>query len=77
MKKGWFKLQSYALWIGRYGTAYVHKFDNKDVDLSFKEAIYNVFGEKYYKQIPEDIKNHIVDNPLEYWTPKDWTPDYF
>lgn len=64
IRKGWLRLQNYALWIGRYGTAYVHKFDNEPVELSFKEAVYNVLGEKYYKQIPDPEKNHIEDGSI-------------
>jgi len=59
LRKGWLKLQNYALWMGRYGTAYVHQFDSNSVKVSFRQAVFNVFGEKYYKQIPQTIKNNI------------------
>jgi len=64
IRKGWLRLQNYALWIGRFGTAYVHKFDDSDVKVSFKQAVNNVFGNKYYKQIPQAIKNKIESGKL-------------
>lgn len=64
IRKGWLKLQNYAVWFGRYGTAYVHRFDNRPVDLSFKEAVFNVFTKKYYEQIPQDVKNKIEDGQI-------------
>lgn len=64
MRKGWMKIQNFAIWFGRYGTAYVHQFDNKPVELTFQKAVHNVFGEKYYKQIPKDIKSRIEDGSI-------------
>lgn len=59
-KKGFLKIYNYALWFGRYGTAYIHKFGDEDVHLTLKEAIFNVFGDKYFKQIPEAVMT-IID----------------
>ena len=64
-RKGFLKIYNYALWMGRYGTAYVQKFDNESVDLSFKEAVFNVFGQKFYDLIPQAVRDHIEDGSIE------------
>lgn len=64
IRKGWLKIQNYALWFGRFGTAYVHKFNNEPVKLSFKKAVYTVFGKRYYKQIPANIKQRIESGSI-------------
>jgi len=63
LRKGWLKLQNYAMWFGRYGTAYVHELGKEDVLVSFRQAVSNVFGD-YYKQIPDAVKNQIEDGKL-------------
>ena len=63
-KKGFLKIYNYALWFGRYGTAYVHKFGDEDVHITLKQAISNVFGEKYFKQIPEAVMTVIEKGKL-------------
>lgn len=59
IKKGWFKLQNYACWFARYGTAYVQGFSTDPIKISLKTAILNIFGEKLYKQIPLAQKTQI------------------
>ena len=64
IKKGWMKLQNYALWLGRYGTAYVTGIDDSDIPVSFKAAILNVFGRTLYDQIPEQQRTQIEDGKI-------------
>ena len=64
IKKGWFKLKNYALWFGRYGTAYVQGFENSTVEVTLREAVLNIFGERLYQQIPVLQKKQIEDGKL-------------
>lgn len=64
VRKGWFKLQNYALWIARYGTAYVTGIKTGDIEVSFKEAVLNVFGQKLYDLIPQTQKDQIEDGTI-------------
>lgn len=78
VKKGWLRLQNYALWFGRYGTAYVQEIKNASVKITLQEAIMNIFGESLYKQIPQAQKTQIekgdvgvlVEFPKNKLTPK-------
>jgi hypothetical protein len=80
VRKGLFKLQHYALWIGRYGTAYVYRFDSKDsqeAKISLKEGIMEVLTPQLYNQLSDDIQHKIevaemgiiIDLPSEPLTP--------
>jgi len=79
LQKGWLKLSNFAMWFGRYGTAYVHEFKDELVNLEFADVVHHMFGEKYYKQIPDDVKKQIenaevgvlVEFPINPLTPKD------
>ena len=64
VKKGFMKLQNYALWIGRYGTAYVQHFGKKKVKVSLRDAVYTIFGKKLYDQIPEKQLEQIEKGEL-------------
>lgn len=64
IRKGWFKIQNYALWFGMYGTAYVTGIEPKKIAVTFKEAVYNVFGKTLYNQIPERQKKQIEDGTI-------------
>lgn len=64
VKKGWLRLQNFSVWFGRYGTAYVHKFDDESIKVSLINTISNLFGEKYFKQIPKEVINRIEESKL-------------
>lgn len=59
VKKGWFKIQNYALWFAYYGSAYVRKLEGEDVDITLETAIFNIFGKTLYDQIPREQKDQI------------------
>lgn len=63
-KKGWFKLQNFALWFGRYGTAYVFHLGSDEEYVTLKEAVHNIFGKKLYNQIPKAQKDQIESGQL-------------
>jgi hypothetical protein len=67
LRKGWFKLSNYALWIGRIGTAYTFNLDDPDkkIQVSLREAILNLFGKDLYERIPNDEKTGFIKDRIE------------
>lgn len=64
VRKGWLRLQNFSVWFGRYGTAYVHEFSDESVKVSLINTINNLFGKKYFKQIPKEVMRRIEDSKL-------------
>ena len=67
IRKGPFKLQNYALWLGRYGTAYTQMVNEKKetVKVSLREAIRNIFGKELYERIPNDEQTGYIKDQIE------------
>jgi len=71
MRKGFLKLQTYALWFARKGTAYTLKFGEEDaknknpIKISLRDAIYNIFGKELYDKIPNEPKTGYVKDRIE------------
>jgi len=71
IRKGFLKIQTYALWLARQGTAYTYMFGDKDekhenpIKVSLKQAVYNVFGKELYEKIPNDSKTGYVKDKIE------------
>ena len=66
IRKGPFKLQNYALWLARYGTAYTKMVEGKkEVKVSFRDAVKNVFGKELYDRIPNNEKTGFIKDQIE------------
>jgi hypothetical protein len=71
MRKGFLKLQTYALWFARQGTAYTLSFEDKDVKrenpikVSLRDAVFNLFGKDLYEKIPNEPKTGYVKDRIE------------
>lgn len=66
LRKGFFKLTNYALWFGRYGTAYTYMVKGKEtVEVTLRDAIHNIFGKELYDKIPNDEKTGYVKDQIE------------
>lgn len=67
LRKGIFKLTTYALWFGRQGTAYTYKFgeSKEEIKVTLKEAILNLFGKDLYERIPNDEKTGYIKDHIE------------
>ena len=64
VRKGFLRLSNYALWFGRYGTAYTFRFGSDPIKISLKEAVMNIFGKELYDKIPETQKAQIEKNEV-------------
>jgi hypothetical protein len=62
-RKGFLKLQHYALWLAREGTAYVYNFEGSKEEISFSKAVKHFLGDLYEK-LPQDIKAKIEENKI-------------
>lgn len=71
MRKGFLKIQTYALWFARQGTAYTLKFGagktktKNPVKVSLRDAIFNIFGKDLYNKIPNEPKTGYVKDKIE------------
>jgi len=59
IQKGFMKINSYALWLGRQGTAYTFRLLDETVKLTLKQTVHSIFGDKYYNQIPKEMREQI------------------
>lgn len=67
IRRGPFKLQNYALWMGRYGTAYTQMVNEakETIKVSLRDAIRNIFGKDMYDRIPNDEKTGWIKDQIE------------
>lgn len=67
VRKGPFRLQTYALWLGRFGTAYTQMLNEaqKKVKVSLRDAVENIFGKDMYDRIPNDEKTGYIKDAIE------------
>lgn len=63
-RKAIFKLQSYALWIGKVGTAYTQEVKSSPVKTELRKIVRHLFGPLYDK-IPNDKKTGFVKDKIE------------
>lgn len=61
IRKTAFKLQNFALWLGRFGTAYTYNFDNPKIELSFEDSIITLFSRDTYNKLSNELKKKIHD----------------
>lgn len=64
IKKTAFKLQNYALWLGRLGTAYTYdlpKTEEEKEPISFENAIITVFSRTHYDKLSAELKKRIAE----------------
>lgn len=67
IRKGPFRLQTYALWLARFGTAYTTMINEKkeEVNITLREAILNLFGRELYDRIPNNEKTGWIKDKIE------------
>jgi len=67
VRKGPFRLQNYAMWLARLGTAYTTQTGEKktDVKISLRQAIQNLFGKELYDRIPNNEKTGFIKDRIE------------
>ena len=61
IRNGPFKIQNYALWLGRKGTAYTKQVNPGTENIPFRQAIENVFGKALYDRIPNTPPDYVKD----------------
>lgn len=61
VRKGFLKLQNYALWCGMTGTAYTYPFDTPNVKTSLEKTMKNIMGEEDYKKTPLALQKKIAE----------------
>lgn len=66
IRKGAFKIQTYALWLAMQGSAYTRSMEgNENEEVPFRDAVKNVLGKELYRQIPNNKKDGFVKDRLE------------
>lgn len=61
MRKTAFKLQNFAMWLGRIGTAYTYNLENPKVDISLEETVITLFSRQTYDKLSNEIKKKVHD----------------
>lgn len=65
VKKGWFKLQNYALWLVREGTAYVTGLGKTpDEEVTLDSAFKTILNKEHYSQLPDYAVKKIKSGKL-------------